>query len=270
MQPRTSSAGHDAGRVGSPVALYLLRAGWCPIERLGAGGSAEVWRAVDKAGREAAVKIVKPELGRDADAAAWLRREHEWLARLTHRHVVRPLDLIEHDGSAALAIEYLPGGDLVPLVGSHPRHWLAALRGVLAALRHLHEQGFAHGDLKARNVLFGADGRPKLIDFASLRPLLAPTLSGGNTAAYAPAAPLAVARDADCFAFAALLFELATSRLPYGAVGARYDGEPPCDVHVTAAAGPFVAAAVDALMAGGRVPGGLLAFTDVIESAVVT
>jgi serine/threonine protein kinase len=81
---------------------------------------------------------------------------------------------VEHDSVPALVMEYLPGGDLVPLLGATSEHWLPAFRGAVAALLQAHRSGFAHGDVKARNVLFAADGSARLVDFSAARPLESP------------------------------------------------------------------------------------------------
>jgi serine/threonine protein kinase len=159
----------------------------------------------------------------------------------------------------------LPHGDLVPLLGAPPQQWLPAFRAVVAALVDLERHGFAHGDVKARNVLFAADGSARLIDLTSARPLDAPAAM--TTAAYGlPARTAARARDADCFALAALLFELLTAQLPFGPRGASDPAAelPPAAPADPAAAG-LLAAATLALRARGRVPG-LSYFSDVIES----
>ena len=137
-------------------------------------------------------------------------------------------------------------------------------RAVLAALAALEAHGLAHGDLKARNVLFAADGSARLADLTSARPLDAPAAPA--TAAYAtPELRGVSARDADCFALAALLYELVTARLPYGPRGAGAGAEL-SEVRCSDPVGLRLGAvAVEALRAHGRVPG-LSYFTDVIES----
>jgi serine/threonine protein kinase len=141
---------------------------------------------------------------------------------------------------------------------------------VLAALAYLHARGLAHRDIKARNVLFAADGTPRLIDFASARPFDAPAAPGaGTTAAHVPADFSGSGREADQFAFAVLLFELLAGRLPFGVQGARRRGEePPPWPAPDAPSERLMAVAVAALGADGRVRGGLSAFADVIESAI--
>jgi serine/threonine-protein kinase len=237
---------------------------WRAVAQVGRGGTAEVWRGVAPDGGEAALKLVKRELRGHAGAHFLLRREHEVLRTVGSPHLVEPYELIDRGGVAVLALEYLPHGDLVPLLGAPARQWLPAFGAVVAGLAALERHGLAHGDLKARNVLFAADGSARLADLTSARPLDAPAAPA--TAAYAlPARRGACAREADCFALAALLFELVTARLPYGPDGAAGGAELVEIAVPDPAAARLEAAAAAALRAHGRVRG-LSYFTDVIES----
>ena len=250
-------------------------AGWRLVERLGTGGSSEVWRALDGRGRSIALKMPRSEVP-PHQALARLEREHEALAAAQHGHIVATYGLIEHRGACALALEYLPGGDLVALAGTHPRHWLRAAQAVYAALAHLHGRGYAHRDVKARNVLFDARGRATLIDFASALPLGAAAPSGGTTAAHVRSGrdPIVAVAD-DAYAYAVLLYELFAGRLPFGPSG-RADGRlgprprlaPPWRGGRT---GPTTALATrvrDVLQADPVCAPGLSVFTDVLESAL--
>lgn len=246
------------------------RADWRAVALCGCGGTAEVYRAVGPQGQVAALKRLKPELRRRTDLSAALRREHELLRTIASSHLVAPLALLELGDGPALALEYLPHGDLVSLLGLPVLHWLPALRGVVAALNALHAHGVAHGDVKARNVLFGADHRARLIDLTAARGLDEPAFYA--TAAYAvPTAMQGSARAADCFALATLVFELVTARLPYGTAGAlRARGLRPVPWPAEPAASRLLAAAVALLEAGGSLPQGLSQIADVIESVSAT
>ncbi|HUO67604.1 MAG TPA: protein kinase, partial [Gammaproteobacteria bacterium] len=193
-----------------------------------------------------------------------------------HGHIVVTHGVIEHRGACALALEYLPGGDLVALAGTHPRHWLRAARAVHAALAHLHGLGFAHRDVKARNVLFDARGRATLIDFASALPLGSAARSGGTTAAHVRPgrAPIVAAAD-DAYAYAVLLYELFAGRLPYGPagrpvgwLGPRARLAPPWREARTGPVAALAARVRDVLEADPDRAPGLSVFTDVLESAV--
>ena len=107
------------------------------IERVGVGGSSEVWRALDPRERSIALKI---PLSGAPDALARLEREHDVLAAAQHGHIVETHGLIEHDGACALALEYLPGGDLVSLAGRRPAPLVA---GGIRGLRCAHASALA-------------------------------------------------------------------------------------------------------------------------------
>jgi serine/threonine-protein kinase len=240
--------------------------GWRIVAPLGRGGTAEVWRAVAADGREAALKLPIPALERRAGAADLLRREHELLRAVASEHIVASLGLVRHAGGTALALELLPHGDLVPLLGSPAKQWLRPLRAVVAAVAQLHRHGVAHGDLKARNVLFAADGTARLIDLTAARALHSRAVA--TTAAYSlPRHNETRGGEADCFALAALLYELVTGRSPYGSDGPQELGEAPPAVTASGPRGTrLAAAAVAALRAGGRLSQGVSYFEDVLES----
>jgi serine/threonine protein kinase len=273
MRALTQATGFDGGGIGNVVdAAYSSfdRHAWHADALCGRGGTAEVWHAVAPDGREAALKRLKSELRRRARLQQQLRREYGLLRAVASPHLVQPLGLIERDDGPEIALEYLPNGDLVSLLGAPTRYWLPAIRSVVAAVAKLHEHGVAHGDLKARNVLFAADGGARLIDLMSARPVDAPAVRA--TAAYSlPVGTKTTARAADCFALAVLLHELVTARLPYGVDGPTRD----CELRVAArpaepAAARLLAAALAMLEAGGRVPLGLSCLADVIESVGAT
>ena len=249
---------YAAPRVGATLGSWRL------VEPLARGGTAQVWRGIDVHGASAALKLAP--VGREEA----LRAEYAVLAAAPHPHLVQPLELIETEGHAlALALEYVDGGDLIPLLGAPPRHWLRSLNAVVAAVAHLHDGGIAHRDLKARNVLLTREGVVRVVDLASASDVdAAPDSRRGTTAAHRPARQCATGRETDQFALAVLAYELATGRLPFGIDGRRRLDEPPAPwLRLGGGLDALMAVVAALLTADGRGRGGLSTLADVIESA---
>jgi eukaryotic-like serine/threonine-protein kinase len=196
-------------------------------ELLHAGEFVDVWRAVLPSGQRAALKMLKSRWLETPGAVELLRREHRLLETLRHPRIVAPLGYVERPDCCAVALEYLGCGDLVPLAGAEPRHWVGAALDVVDALEHVHGRGYVHCDVKARNVLFATAERAKLADFGSAVAAGAPLPRGGRTTAHVPRQPALarqIAADSaravpalDVHALAVLLYELLSGRLPFGA-----------------------------------------------------
>ena len=90
------------------------------------------------------------------------------MARLEHPNLVRIYEIGEHDGRPYFSMEYVPGGSLAHALRSTPLPpgKAAALAQTLARAAHaVHERAVVHRDLTPNNVLLGADGEPKIVDF---------------------------------------------------------------------------------------------------------
>ncbi|HEV7715670.1 MAG TPA: serine/threonine-protein kinase, partial [Steroidobacteraceae bacterium] len=136
------------------------------LEKLGAGGQAEVWRARDEvAGVEVALKILNPSLARDETAWTALVREHAIASRLEHPAILRVQPPYREGDFAALPMELATGGDLRRLRGANYLEIVPVLIDIAQALEYAHEQGVIHRDLKPGNVLFDSRGRVRLADF---------------------------------------------------------------------------------------------------------
>jgi Tfp pilus assembly protein PilF/predicted Ser/Thr protein kinase len=146
------------------------------LRLLGAGGMGVVYVAYDpQLDRKVAVKLLHPGVSgsaREQLARARLAREAKALARLSHPNVVAIYDVGEQGDQIFIAMEYIEGAPLSAWLRERPQgpagdhreliaHFLAAGRGLAAA----HRQGLVHGDFKPDNVLVGADGRARVVDF---------------------------------------------------------------------------------------------------------
>lgn len=131
--------------------------------RIGRGGGAIVWRAVDQLlRRTVVVKVIKEISDRLAEARS--------LANLRHPHVVLVLEVFDILPGVALVLEDNQGSDVQKIVQEHgPMPWPAAARIVCEiadAVGALHATGLVHTDIKPGNIIVDRrDGRAILIDF---------------------------------------------------------------------------------------------------------
>src|SRR5438105_3230467 len=197
------------------------------VERLGGGGMAVVYRAVQQPlGREVALKALSSELFQDDGFVKRFETEAKTLAKLDHPNILPIYDFEVSDGNAFLTMPLIRGGTLRDILNRGPMDTLTAwryLREIGDGLQHAHDAGIVHRDLKPTNVLIHSDGRAMLADFGLARGAGQPThlttigLAIGTPGYMAPEQVMGhdVDRRADIYAMGVLTFEMLTGRLPY-------------------------------------------------------
>jgi tRNA A-37 threonylcarbamoyl transferase component Bud32/outer membrane protein assembly factor BamB len=125
---------------------------------IGRGGMGEVYLAEHiRLKRKAALKVLPPELARDALFRDRFIHESELAASLDHPHIVDIYDAGEANGLLYLAMRYVGGLDLKSLIKRDgpldPERAVALLTQVAGALDVAHERGLVHRDVKPANVL---------------------------------------------------------------------------------------------------------------------
>jgi hypothetical protein len=185
-------------------------------EPLGKGSNGTVYRAFDQLlQRQVALKLCAPRNGRGEQ----MLREARLMAQLDHPNVLKVYGAAEHNGVVGFWSDLIEGEPMTRWAESHSRlsarELLTIGEELAAALAAIHALGVVHGDLKPANVVRHRDGRWIVLDFGSSAPLDGDFESG--TPAYAAPELLAGGRPGratDLYSLAALLFRLASGRLP--------------------------------------------------------
>ncbi len=143
------------------------------LEKLGAGGMGEVYRATDtRLGRDVAIKVLPTTFASDPKFRERFEREARAIASLQHPNICVLHDLGRHEGTDFLVLEYLEGETLDARLRKGPLASEQVLRygaQIADALDKAHRQGITHRDLKPGNVMLTKSG-VKLLDFGLAKP----------------------------------------------------------------------------------------------------
>ncbi len=206
------------------------------LEKVGAGGMGEVYRATDtRLGREVAVKVLPPGLSSDPDRLRRFEQEARSAGVLNHPNILAIHDIGTYEGSPYVVSELLSGQTLRDRLGGSalpPRKAIEYAIQIAHGLAAAHEKGIVHRDLKPENLFITPDGRVKILDFG-LAKLTRPEDTGAaltnlpttpartdpgtvlGTAGYmSPEQVRGHATDhrSDIFSFGAILHEMVTGR----------------------------------------------------------
>jgi serine/threonine-protein kinase len=183
--------------------------------------------------RTVAIKRLHEQFAKDPEFVSMFLDEARLCARIRHPNVVPTLDVIAGDRQLLLVMEYVQGESLSRLhratIAKNERVPLrvavAILSGVLHGLHAAHEAkdergqplGIVHRDVSPQNVLVGADGVARVLDFgiAKAKGRLYTTQDGrvkGKLAYMAPEQLRGdpVDRKSDIFAASIMAWELLT------------------------------------------------------------
>jgi serine/threonine-protein kinase len=135
----------------------LVLGPYCLLDMLGEGAISQVFKARHRDdGRLVALKILRPNLPADDDAARQFGREMAAVQRLSHPHIVQMLDAGHLQRRRYLAAEFLEGTDLRKVLELHGPLPVAQactyVRQAALGLQHASQRHVVHRDIKPANL----------------------------------------------------------------------------------------------------------------------
>ena len=218
------------------------------IQRLGHGGMAEVWKALDtQLRRYVAIKVLQPNLRDDPNFANRFRREAQLIASLHHPNIVQIHDfqIFQPDDDdrgpqspiAYMVMNYVEGQTLAEYIRKtssrgqipSPTEIVNLFTSISQAIDYAHQHGMIHRDIKPANILLdqrntthNTMGEPILTDFgvAKLLSNTATSISGGQLGT-----PLYISPEqargylgderSDLYSLGVILYEIVTGVTPF-------------------------------------------------------
>ncbi len=176
FKPSDAAAGEKL-QIGSVLRnRFLLQA------EVAGGSMGVVYKALDRRLAEAkdpnpsvAIKVLRPQLSRNADALRALQQEAAKGRCLSHPNIVRFIDLDRDDDLYFIVMEWLDGRSLASVLDDNSNKKidkitaLDIVRQIAKALDFAHQRGVVHADVKPGNIMLTPSGVVKLFDFGIAR-----------------------------------------------------------------------------------------------------
>lgn len=193
--------------------------------RIGMGGMADVYKAVDRVlNRYVAVKVLKREFREDENFVKKFWSEAQSAAGLQHPNIVNVYDVAEDRGLYYIVMELVEGITLKDYIQKKgrltPKEVIGITLQVCAGIEAAHSNNIIHRDVKPQNIIISKEGKVKVTDFGIAKATSSNTISTnvmGSVHYTSPEQARGGFSDAksDIYSLGITMYEMITGELPF-------------------------------------------------------
>ncbi len=244
------------------------------LEKIGEGGSAVVYKGLDKTlDRTVALKVRPPAAEQEPDKKRFAR-EAKAASALNHPNIVTIYELGSEHGNDFIAMEFVDGTTLREVLHANQTplpKLLDYARQAAGAIAKAHAAGIVHRDLKPANIMITNESVVKVLDFGLASPIRKESPSPAGTETLEPqisgTPPYMSPEQAngettdertDIFSFGSILYEMVSGKRAFDNGGQDsvlhqvVNVEPPDLAHVNPKAPEELVALVNHCLIKGR------------------
>ncbi|MCI1943860.1 Stk1 family PASTA domain-containing Ser/Thr kinase [Clostridium luticellarii] len=200
-----------------------------PLEKIGEGGMAVVYRATDHLlNRNVAVKVLKEQFSSDSEFVQKFKREATAAASLSDNNIVNIYDVGTQDDINYIVMEYVSGKTLKQIIKEEVRipseKTIEIAIQIAKAIKCAHKNNIIHRDIKPHNILVTEDGIVKVTDFGIAKASNSVTITNSNKIMgsahyFSPEQAKGSFVDfrTDIYSLGIVMYEMVTGRVPYDA-----------------------------------------------------
>ena len=195
------------------------------IDKIGSGGMANVYKAIDRVlNRYVAVKVLKKEFSADENFVKKFWSEAQSAAGLTHANIVNVYDVAEDRGLYYIVMELVEGITLKDYIQKKGKLTAKEVIGITmqvsSAMDAAHSNNIIHRDIKPQNIIISKEGKVKVTDFGIAKATSSNTISTNVMGSVHYTSPEQARggfsnAKSDIYSLGITMYEMITGELPF-------------------------------------------------------